>query len=188
MVFFSYGAYFSFLTFLPSFLVAALGASPAVAGTITSLITAGTIVSWPGAGWLSDRYGRRKPMTIVGQLGSALACVFFALAAPQRGLWSAAAAALTTGLVVGGMILPFVMVVELFPPQLAATAAGVTNTSCFVGGMVLPIVLGRMVDVTGGFTAAFLLAAVLQGLALVCCFVMVETGPAARAGGDQRPR
>jgi MFS family permease len=187
MVFFSYGAYFSFLTFLPAFLVAVPGASPAVAGTITSLITAGTVVSWPGAGWLSDRQGRRKPLTIVGQLGSALACVFFALVAPHVGLGSAAAAAAVTGLVVGGMILPFVMVVELFPPQLAATAAGVVNTSCFVGGMILPIVLGRLVDVTGGFTAAFLLAAVLQGLALACCFAMKETGPAAPRA-PQRPR
>lgn len=180
MVFFSYGAYFSFLTFLPAFLVSELGASEAQAGSVTGLITAGTIVSWPLAGWISDRQGRRKPMTVLGQVSSAAACVVFALVVPRLGLAGAAATAAAMGLLVGGMILPFVMVVELFPPRLAATAAGVTNTSCFVGGMVLPIVLGRLVDVTGGFTVPFLLAAALQGLALVCCVPMRETG--------QRPR
>jgi sugar phosphate permease len=75
------------------------------------------------------------------------------------------------------MIVPFVMVVELFPAELAATAAGVTNAACFVGGMVLPIVLGLLVDVTGGFTAAFLVAAAVQVVALGVGALVAETGP-----------
>jgi MFS family permease len=185
MVFFSYGAYFSFLTFLPAFLVSVLGASGPQAGLITGLITAGTVVSWPLAGWVSDRAGRRKPLTLASQGAGALACVAFALLVPRLDLLGAGLTALATGLVVGGMILPFVMVVELFPPHLAATAAGVANTACFVGGMVLPIVLGWIADVTGGFTASFLLAAALQALAFVCGLLLTETGRggAARLGG-----
>lgn len=178
MVFFSYGAYFSFLTFLPAFLVKVLGATPPQAGALTGLITAGTIVSWPLAGWLSDRQGRRKPITLLSQAASGAACIFFALVVPRLTLGGAAATAVLTGLLIGGMILPFVMVVELFPRELAATAAGVANAACFVGSMALPIVLGRIVDVTGGFTVAFLVAGALQVLALGCAVFLQETGRA----------
>ncbi|OLC37452.1 MAG: hypothetical protein AUH81_06020 [Candidatus Rokubacteria bacterium 13_1_40CM_4_69_5] len=178
MVFFSYGAYFSFLTFLPAFLVKVLGATQPEAGAITGLITAGTIVSWPLAGWLSDRQGRRKPITLLSQTASVASCVVFALVVPELSLSGAAVTALLTGILVGGEILPFVMVVELFPPALAATAAGVANAACFVGSMVLPIVLGRIVDVTGGFVPAFLLAGALQALALGCAVFLRETGRA----------
>ncbi|OLB98813.1 MAG: hypothetical protein AUH30_06870 [Candidatus Rokubacteria bacterium 13_1_40CM_68_15] len=97
MVFFSYGGYFSFATFLPAFLVNVLGASVPEAGLITGLVTAGTIVSWPLAGWLSDRRGRRKPFTVFSQAASALACVAFAFLVPVLGLTGAAAVALATG-------------------------------------------------------------------------------------------
>ncbi len=172
----SYGGYFSFVTFLPAYLVKALALSDTEAGLVTGLITAGTIVSWPVAGALSDRTGRRKPIYLVSQTASALVCVAFALVVPSLGAGGAAALALAAGLLIGGMILPFVAIVEMFPHERAATAAGVANTACFVGGMILPIVLGRVVDVTGSFAAAFLVAAAVQGIALAFGAFMVETG------------
>lgn len=184
-VLFAYGGYFSFVTFLPAFLVAGLGLDQARAGAVTSLITAGTIVSWPLAGFVSDRLGLRKPVYLVSQAASAAACLMFAFAVPGLGAGSAAAAALATGLVVGGMIVPFAMIVEMFPGELAGTAAGVTNAACFVGGMVFPIVLGRVVDVTGSFTAAFAVAGAVQVVAAGCALFTVETG--ARAGSALRP-
>jgi ACS family hexuronate transporter-like MFS transporter len=175
-VLFAYGGYFSFVTFLPAFLVAVLGLSQPEAGSVTSLITAGTIVSWPLAGFLSDRLGRRKPVYLVSQTASVAVCVAFAVVVPGLGATGAAAVALLAGILVGGMIIPFVMIVELFPPELAATAAGVTNASCFVGGMILPIVLGRVVDVTGSFAVAFLVAGAVQTVALAFGFFVRETG------------
>jgi MFS family permease len=175
-VLFSYGGYFSFVTFLPAYLVKALALSDTEAGLVTGLMTAGTIVSWPVAGALSDRTGRRKPIYLVSQAASALVCVAFALVVPSLGAAGAAALALAAGLLIGGMILPFVAIVEMFPHERAATAAGVANTACFVGGMILPIVLGRVVDVTGSFAAAFLVAAAVQGIALAFGAFMVETG------------
>jgi len=175
-VLFSYGGYFSFVTFLPAYLVKALALSYTEAGLVTGLMTAGTILSWPVAGALSDRTGRRKPIYLVSQAASALVCVAFALVVPSLGAGGAAALALAAGLLIGGMILPFVAIVEMFPHERAATAAGVANTACFVGGMILPIVLGRVVDVTGSFAAAFLVAAAVQGIALAFGAFMVETG------------
>lgn len=182
-VLFSYGGYFSFVTFLPAYLVKALALSDTEAGLVTGLMTAGTIVSWPVAGALSDRTGRRKPIYLVSQATSALVCAAFALVVPSLGPGGAAPMALAAGLLIGGMILPFVAIVEMFPHERAATAAGVANTACFVGGMVLPIVLGRVVDVTGSFAAAFLVAAAVQGIALAFGAFMVETGARAHPAG-----
>lgn len=174
---FSFGGFFSFITFLPAFLVKGLGQSAAEAGFTTSLITAGTILSWPLAGALSDRLGRRKPFVLGSLAVSVVACLVFAWGGPHL---TPAATRLTTlgaGILVGGMILPFVMIMDLFPRELAATAAGVANAACFVGGMVLPIVLGRVVDVTGSFAYAFVVAAAVQVAALVAALFVAETGP-----------
>jgi predicted MFS family arabinose efflux permease len=173
-VIFSYGGYFSFITFLPAFLVRGMGFTQAQAGLLTGLVTAGTIVSWPVAGLLSDRLGRRRPVFLFSQLVSVLVLLFYAVVAPVVPPAAVAVAALATGLLVGGLILPFVMVVDLVPRELAATAAGVTNGACFLGAMVLPIVLGRIVDVTGGFTAAFLVAAGVQAAAFVAALFVAE--------------
>jgi nitrate/nitrite transporter NarK len=177
-VLFAYGGYFSFITFLPSFLVTGMKLSRPEAGLVTALITAGTIVSWPAAGAISDRVGRRKPIYLLSQVASVATCIAFAVLVPRLGMAGAMVVALTAGVLTGGMILPFVMIIELFPAELAGTAAGVTNAACFVGGMVLPIILGRVVDVTGSFTAAFFLAAAVQGLALVSGLFLRETGAA----------
>ena len=180
-VLFCYGGYFSFVTYLPAFLVRDLGTSQAEAGLITSLVTGGTIASWPLAGVLSDRVGRRKPIYLISQALSLVVCVTFALVVPDSGVVAAWVLALAAGILIGGMILPFVAVVELFPPASAATAAGVTNAACFVGSMTLPVLLGWVVDVTGSFPAAFLLAGVAQALALAFGAFMEETGRARSA-------
>ncbi len=174
----SYGGYFSFLTFLPAYLVSVQGLTATQAGLVTSLLTGGTILSWPLAGVLSDRLGRRKPLYFISQIASALVCVAFATIATPLGPLGASALAVAGGILIGGVILPYVMIVELFPPQLAATAAGVTNTACFVGGLVLPIVLGRVVDLTGGFALAFVVAGAMQACALGFGAFMTETGRA----------
>ena len=180
----SYGAYFSFITFLPAFLVRGLGYGDAQAGLITALITAGTIVSWPLAGLLSDRLGRRKPLLLLGQLASVLVPLAFAWIVPSFGATGAMVVALASGLLVGGLILPFVMIVELFPREEAATAVGVANSASFVGGIFLPIVLGRIVDVTGSFTSAFVVASAIEVVAVAFALFVPETGP---AGRGERP-
>lgn len=171
-----YGAYFSMITWLPAFLVGALRVSPAQAGFVTSLVTAGTIVSWPLAGFISDRLGRRKGIYLFSQLMNVLILLVFALAGPHLSFLGAAAVALAAGLLFGGFINPFVMVVELFPRELAGTASGVVNTFCFVGSLTIPVALGRVVDLTGSFPAAFLAAAALQALAFVAACFTRETG------------
>jgi MFS family permease len=93
--------------------------------------------------------------------------------------------AVLTGLVLGGMVTPFVMVAELFPPHLVGTASGVVNTFTFVGALVIPVLLGAVLDVSGSFPAAFLACAGVQALAfLTACFTR-EADLAGRAMGPR---
>jgi MFS transporter, ACS family, glucarate transporter len=173
---FAYGGSFSFITFLPAYLVKTMALSETQAGVITSLLTGGTVVSWPLAGMASDRLGLRKPIYLFSQTASVLVCVAFATIVGALGPYGAAAFALVAGFLIGGTILPFVMIVELFPAAQAATAAGVTNAATFLGGMLVPILLGRVLDVTDSFAAAFLVAATVQAVALVFGLFLTETG------------
>jgi hypothetical protein len=55
-------------------------------------------------------------------------CLAFAFLVPGRGFVGAAIVAALTGLLLGGLITPFVMVTELVPPRLTGTASGVVST------------------------------------------------------------
>ena len=175
-VVFSYGGYFALLTWLPTFLVESEGLSQAGAGFVTALITGDTIVSWPLAGFLSDRLGRRKPIFLVSQALSVVVCLAFAFLVPGTGFGGAAAVAVFTGLMLGGLITPFVMVTELVPPRLMGTASGVVNAFCFVGGLLVPVALGYALDLTGSFSAAFTACAVFEAVALGIAAFARETG------------
>ena len=179
----SFGAYIGLVTWLPAFLVRSEGLSRSMAGLVTALMTAGTIVSWPTAGFISDRLGRRKAVWLFSQGMSVPVCLAFALIVPGSGVAGAVTVAVLTGLVLGGMVTPFVMVAELFPPHLVGTASGVVNTFTFVGALVIPVLLGAVLDASGSFPAAFLACAGVQALAfLTACFTR-EAGLAGRAMG-----
>jgi nitrate/nitrite transporter NarK len=175
-VFFSYGAFIALVTFLPAFLVRQEGLTPGRAGFVTGLITAGTVVSWPLAGFISDWMGRRKVIYLFSQGMCVLSCLAFALLVPGTGRAGAALVALVTGLMLGGLVTPFVMVVELFPSDLIGTASGVVNTFCFAGSLLIPVLVGKILDVSGSFPAAFMVCAAFEAVALASAAFTRETG------------
>ena len=184
-VLFSYGGYFALLTWLPTFLVKSEGLDQTAAGLITALVTGGTIVSWPLAGALADRFGRRKPIFLVSQTMAIVVCLAFAFVVPGRGAAIAASTAALTGLLLGGLIAPFVMVTELVPPRLMGTASGMVNLFSFLGGLAVPVVLGWALDRTGSFPAAFAACAGFEVIALaIACFTRESGGRAARVSGS----
>jgi nitrate/nitrite transporter NarK len=175
-VLFSYGAFIGLVTFLPAFLVRQEGLTPGRAGLVTGLITAGTVVSWPLAGFISDWMGRRKVIYLFSQGMCVLSCLAFALLVPGTGWAGAALVALFTGLMLGGLVTPFVMVVELFPSDLIGTASGVVNTFCFAGSLLIPVLVGKILDVSGSFPAAFMACAAFEAVALASAAFTRETG------------
>jgi MFS family permease len=175
-VLFSYGAFFALVTFLPAFLVRQEGLTPGRAGLVTGLITAGTVVSWPLAGFISDWVGRRKVIYLFSQGMCVLSCLAFALLIPGTGWAGAALVALFTGFMLGGLVTPFVMVVELFPADLIGTASGVVNTFCFAGSLLIPVLVGKILDMSDSFPVAFTACAAFEAVALASAAFTRETG------------
>lgn len=66
-------------TILPTFM-AALGLPPAALGAVEGVADAAASFIKLGAGWLSDRVGRRKPFVVLGYLATGLASGIIALA------------------------------------------------------------------------------------------------------------
>lgn len=65
---------------LPFFLVSSLGASPAILGLIEGVAESLASLLKVVAGYISDRVGRRKPLTILGYAGSGFGKLFLFLA------------------------------------------------------------------------------------------------------------
>jgi len=166
-VLFFFGAYFSFLTWLPSFLIERFDASNYQAGLITSLATAGTIISWPLAGFLADRLNRHTTIFRYSQLLSFLLIAVFSLLIFRISITGTMIISLMMGLVFGGMSLPYVIVLQLFPLELAGTANGIMNTFSFIGALSIPVVLGVIIGYTGNFSFAFGITAVCFLLAFM---------------------
>ena len=68
----------------------------------------------------------------------------------------------------------FVMVVDLFAADVIGTASKAVNT--FVGSLLIPVLVGKILDVSGSFPAAFIASAACEALALVSGAFTRETG------------
>ncbi|WP_331235310.1 MFS transporter [Natronorarus salvus] len=142
------------------------GSSPAVAGTIASLLVVAQIAGVLAIPPLSDRYDRRHEavvacgvLCILGPLGLLLVV---------GGGWFALLPVALIGLGVGGLS-PLVraLPVELegIGPRLTGTAVGLVFAVGEIGGFLGPVIVGVLNDLTGSF---------VPGIALfACCGVIV---------------
>lgn len=178
----AYGAFLGLVTWLPTFLVNDHGLSAAAAGRVTSLVTAAVTVSWPLAGIVADRTGRPRAIAVASLVLGAVSCLVFAGFGPGTGTRALALTATVTGLVLGGMLMPYLLVLERFPATLVGTAAGVVNTSWLLGGLAAPAALGVLIDVTGSFQPVFMACAGLAGLAALSVALAWEPARAAATG------
>jgi nitrate/nitrite transporter NarK len=161
----AYGAFLGLVTWLPTFVVRDHGLSAQTAGQITSLVMAAITVSWPLAGVVADRTGRPRAVAVSSLVLGAAACLVFAWLPPSTGAPALAVTAAGTGLVLGGMLMPYLLVLERFPAALVGTAAGVVNTCWLLGGLAAPAALGVLLDATGSFGQLFGVCAGLAALA-----------------------
>ena len=147
----------------------------------------GWIIGCPLLGLISDRLGRRKPVLIVSAV-LLFNCMAWILFGPSDTL-PPYVLGLFAGIVSGAAMLPYTIIKEANPPQFGGTATGVVNFLNFTFSAVLGPVFGwSLQQVSGGasqlelphFQRAFqpMLLGVL--VAIVLCFLLKETGPAAR--------
>jgi MFS family permease len=147
----------------------------------------GWIIGCPLLGFLSDRFGRRKPVIAAGAV-VLLGCVAWILYGPAD-VFPPYVVGLTAGVASGAAMLPYTVIKEANPPEMSGTATGVVNFLNFTFSALLGPVFGWMlVAVTGQaetrglehYQTAFepLLYGVV--LAIVLTLFLKETGPAAR--------
>jgi len=147
----------------------------------------GWIIGCPLLGLVSDRLGRRKPV-IIGGACLLLACMAWILYGPA-GVFPPYVLGLVTGVASGAAMLPYTVIKEANPPQLAGTATGVIHFLNFTFSALLgPAFAGILQRASGGatqlervdFQTAF--APMLYGVAfaILLALLLKETGAAAR--------
>jgi ACS family glucarate transporter-like MFS transporter len=174
-----YGGYM-LLTWLPSYLQQAKGLSVMNAGLLTAVPFALASVFGIGLGWISDRVltpeavqsGRRRTMLAIMLLG-----VTSMLLVPLIDrLWIIIVIlALVRSLGLAGSALNFALVTDLVRNRVdvgKVTATTVVGGNTF--GLMAPIVTGYVVQATGGFDGAFIVAGLLPIAGAAATFFMTR--------------
>ncbi|HSE33434.1 MAG TPA: MFS transporter [Pyrinomonadaceae bacterium] len=158
----------------------------------SATIPFGWIIGCPLLGLISDRLGRRKPVIIAGAT-VLFFCMAWILFGPTRVL-PPYVLGLITGVASGAAMLPYTVIKEANPPQFGGTATGVVNFLNFTFSALLGPVFGwSLQNVAGGssqlelehFQKAFQPMLVGVVIAIVLCFLLKETGAAAKRPANQ---
>ena len=166
---------------LPVFMVTTLGISVLVVGLIEGLAEATALIVKVFSGALSDHWGRRKPLAVLGYGLGALSKPLFALAS-------------TSGLVLTARLIDRVgkgirgaprdaLVADIAPPAMRGAAFGLRQSLDTAGAFLGPaLAIGLMLLWANDFRAVFWVALVPAALSVALLVVGVrEPAPAAAA-------
>ncbi|NKE67379.1 MFS transporter [Ramlibacter sp. RBP-2] len=168
---------------LPVFLVAGLGASMLTVGLIEGFAEATALIVKVFSGAISDYWGRRKPMAVLGYGLGALSKPLFALAT-------------TAGMVLGARLIDRIgkglrgaprdaLVADIAPPAIRGAAFGLRQSLDTVGAFLGPLLaIGLMLLWANDFRAVFWVA-VVPGVLSVALLVFGVREP---AHPDGKPR
>lgn len=162
----NYGFYF-LISWLPLYLVKERGVSIALMAVLTGMTFAVQALSSIGFGWASDRLIRdghdeatvRKLFMVVPNLAKAAAILAIALVSSPMavGFWLFVVA-LTLG---ATSVQNFAIPQTFAGPAAAGRWVGVQNFGGNCAGIIGPVVTGMLIDATGNYSAAFMLAAAI---------------------------
>ncbi|MCF7553311.1 MFS transporter [Pseudonocardia sp. WMMC193] len=160
-------AFYTVMTFLPSFVGRTVGRGATVAFWASLAVGAATMAVMPYLGGLSDRIGRR-PILVGAAIGFAVLSVPLLIAVRDAPTGLAVAAQAVFGLLLGVLIsTTLVAMTEIFPTAVRSTAAAVGyNVSAAVFGGTAPFIATLLVGLTGTVIAPgyYLIATALLGL------------------------
>ncbi len=172
IIYLLFGAtYVVFATFIVTVLVNERGFGEGTAGTFWAVVGGLSIFSGPVFGWLSDRLGRKIGMMTVYSLFT----ITYALVAsnlPDAFLFASIA---IFGLTVWSI--PTIMtaaVGDYMGPEKAVKAFGFITLFFGAGQIIGPAVAGYLADITGSFSTAFWLCAVLTATAVVLSWFLKQ--------------
>lgn len=171
---------------LPVFLVTGLGASVALVGLIEGVAEATASITKVFSGWLSDRLGRRKLLTVVGY-GLAAACkpVFALAVTPVEVLGARFADRIGKGVRDAPRD---ALIADLTPDGARGAAYGVRQTIDTVGAYVGPLLAIALMAAFGGrFRAVFAFAIIPAVIAVLVLVFGVQDPPAAPSAKARPP-
>jgi len=176
--FVTFGGFVAMAVYLPTLLTSRYGLALSDAGFRTAGFVLAATLARPLGGWLSDRYGGARILTIAFMLAviSALLLIPHSFGTFT---WGALSLALLLGLGNGAV---FKLVPEYFPQE-TGTVTGLVGAFGGLGGFFPPLVLGILVDVTGSYAFGFLaLALFLLGCGLLALYLMVTASQVTPTG------
>ena len=163
---------------LPVFLVTVLGASTVTIGIIEGIGQATASISKLFSGWLSDRLGARKALTVIGYSLGALSKPLFAMA-PTTSWVLFARFSDRMGKGIRGAPRD-ALIADLIPPEIRGGAYGLRQSLDTVGAFVGPLLaMALMVAYANDFRLVFWLAAI-PGAIAVAILVFGVNEPAQR--------
>ena len=170
---------------LPLFMVNTLGLSMVAIGLLDGGAEALTLSIKPWAGKLSDRWQRRKPLTLLGYGLSAVAKPLFALAG-GIGLIAGARAVDRLGKGIRGAPRD-ALIADVTPPAQHGAAYGLRQALDTVGALLAPLLAaGLLWLLAGDYRAVFWLASLPAFAAVLLLWLLVQEAPRADKLGNPR--
>jgi MFS family permease len=171
---------------LPVFLVTVLGASTITVGLIEGIGEATASVAKLFSGWLSDRLGKRKLLTVIGYGIAVISKPLFALA-PNPSWVLIARFSDRVGKGIRGAPRD-ALVADLAPVGMAGAAYGLRQSLDTVGAITGPVLALALLGALGGnFRLVFWIAVVPGLLAVATLLVAVREPDRERVGVPERP-
>lgn len=161
---------------LPLFLTASLGASVALVGIIEGVAESTTAIVKVFSGYLSDRFGRRKPLILFGYGLGAISKPFFALAGTPTVVFAARFAD-RIGKGVRGAPRD-ALVADVTPEIIRGRAYGLRQAMDTCGAFIGPLLaIALMSLMANDMRKVFWFAAIPGGLAVLCVLLGVQERP-----------
>ncbi len=195
--FFVFGAFVALASFLPRYYVGAYGMALTTAGVFAGLYSLPGSVFRALGGWMSDKWGARFVMylTFIGSLA-----ILFIMSYPQtcyvvQGITGPIefSFGLSVGVFVAmTVILGFLMSlgkaavykhIPVYYPHHVGSVGGLVGMIGGLGGFFLPIAFGVLLDLTGVWTAPFMLLFVIVAISTVWMHVAIRRMERARHPG-----
>ena len=161
------------LTWANAYMSQSLGLTLSQSGQLMAVFGLGALAGQPLAGWLADRYMRRRRQT--GMIILAAFALLLWLFGQNRdvSLLTALIPLLGAGAFVFGPVLN-TFISELVAPRQVATAIGLCNGIWQLGSLISPVTAGVILDRTGSYSWAFTVLAAGPLLA-VAILALVRT-------------
>jgi len=168
LYFATFGSELAVVSMLPLFFADTFGLSPVVAGMVASAYAFMNLMSRPGGGWLSDRFGR-KPTLLILTAGLAVGYFLMSMVGSGWPVWLAVMAAMACSFFVQSGEGAVFATVPLIKRRLTGQIAGMTGAYGNVGAVVYLTVLS-MVE----YQTFFLVIAGTAVLGFITLLIMEE--------------